>query len=257
MVKQAVRTVRIPVRRRARRAVGSSFDLRAGRATIPDGSPPAAACRPSAPAVSVSRASLRIMLSGRISAVRQRGRGRSAVFLRTRPASQRLTARNRQVIRRIYLSGLAVPVAALAIGVADVAPAWGANVVNATFHVPASVQTSPCSPGDVVNLSGDIHVVITATADGSGGYQTNTSLNSHLSGTSVTTGTRYVNSETQEEDWYAGAPFPTVHTSVHDFDLISQSGTPDYVLYMQMHETVTALGVPAAAVDNFWMDCRG
>jgi hypothetical protein len=85
----------------------------------------------------------------------------------------------------------------------------------------------------------------------------NTSLNSQMSGVSITTGTRYVNSENQQEAWYAGAPFPTVHSSTYDFQLISQSATPNYVLHMQMHETVTANGVPVAAPDHFSMNCTG
>jgi hypothetical protein len=137
------------------------------------------------------------------------------------------------------------------------APAARAGVVtNYTFHVPASVQTNPCFPGDVVNLNGDIHIVITTTAN-AGGYQTHNHLNSLLSGKSITTGTGYVNSEDNSEDWIARAPFPMVHTHTYDFDLVSKSATANYMLHMTMHETVTAMGVPAAAVDNWRMDCQG
>ena len=151
---------------------------------------------------------------------------------------------------------LAAPLALFAFQLARPAPASAANVVNYTFHVPANVQTNPCFPADVVNLNGDIHVVITTTADKRGGYHVTNSLNSQLSGLSITTGTKYVNSENQQEDWYARAPWPAVHTHTYDFLLISNNGTPDYVLHMTMHETVTAGGVPTATVDNFSMDCK-
>jgi len=151
---------------------------------------------------------------------------------------------------------LAAPLVLFAVQLARPAPASAANVVNYTFHVPANVQTNPCFPADVVNLNGDIHVVITTTADKRGGYHVTNSLNSQLSGLSITTGTKYVNSENQQEDWYARAPWPAVHTHTYDFLLISNNGTPDYVLHMTMHETVTAGGVPAATVDNFSMDCK-
>jgi hypothetical protein len=153
--------------------------------------------------------------------------------------------------------GLAFAVSVLLVATGFNNPASAANVVNYTFHVPASVQTNPCFPADVVNLSGDIHVVITTTADKRGGYHVTNSLNSQLSGLSITTGTKYVNSENQQEDWYARAPWPAVHTHTYDFLLISNNGTPDYVLHMTMHETVTAGGVPTAVVDNFSMDCKG
>ena len=152
---------------------------------------------------------------------------------------------------------LAAPLALFAVQLVRPAPASAANVVNYTFHVPASVQTNPCFPADVVNLSGDIHVVITTTADKRGGYRVTNSLNSQLSGLSITTGTKYVNSESKQDDWNARAPWPAVYTHTYDFLLVSNNGTPDYVLHMTMHETVTAGGVPTATVDNFSMDCKG
>lgn len=152
---------------------------------------------------------------------------------------------------------LATPLGLFAVQLVRPTPASAANVVNVTFHVPAQVQTNPCFPADVINLSGDIHVVITTTNDRRGGYHVNNSLNSQLSGLSITTRTKYVNSENQQEDWYARAPWPAVHTHTYDFLLISNNGTPDYMLHMTMHETVTAGGVPTATVDNFSMDCKG
>jgi hypothetical protein len=155
---------------------------------------------------------------------------------------------------RVVALLIAVPLAFLAFGVT---PAQASNVVNATFHVPASVQTNPCFMTDVVNLSGDIHVVITTTAAGNGSYRLNNHLNSQLKGVSITTGTKYVNSENQEDESYVRPPYPTVHTHTYDFLLLSQSNTPNYVLHMTMHETVNANGVPTATVDNFSMDCQG
>jgi hypothetical protein len=149
---------------------------------------------------------------------------------------------------------LAVPLVVLAIGVQ---PATAANVVNTTIHVPAQVEINPCYPLDVVNLSGDIHVVITTTTDGKGGYHVTNKLNSQLSGVSITTGTKYVNAEEKEDEWYARPPFPAIHTHTYDFLLVSQSNTPNYVLHMTMHETVNAQGVPTATADNFSMDCQG
>jgi hypothetical protein len=129
--------------------------------------------------------------------------------------------------------------------------------VNTTFHTPADVQPNPCFPADVINLNGNIHVVITTTTAGNGSYRVNNHLNSHLRGRSITTGTWYVNSESSDDEWYARPPFPAVHTHTYDFLLLSRSDTPNFVLHMTMHETVTANGVPAATVDSFRMDCQG
>jgi hypothetical protein len=149
---------------------------------------------------------------------------------------------------------LAIPLAVLGIGNQSAA---AANVVNVTFHPPASVQPNPCYPVDVVNLSGDIHIVITTTTDSAGGYRVNNHLDSQLSGASITTGTKYVNSENKEDEWYARPPFPAIHTQTYDFLLVSQSNTPNYVLHMTMHETVNAQGVPTATIDRFSEDCQG
>jgi hypothetical protein len=149
--------------------------------------------------------------------------------------------------------------AATAIVAACLTPstAQAADVVNTTFHVPASVMTNPCFPADVLNLSGDIHVVITTTADGTGGFHTVNTLNSQLSGASITSGLKYVSSEESSDDWYARPPYPEIHTHTYDFDVNSQTGVDNYVMHITMHETVTANGIPAAQVDQYQMDCRG
>jgi hypothetical protein len=139
--------------------------------------------------------------------------------------------------------------------------ALASNVVNTTFHVPANPSTNPCFPNDVVNLNGDIHVVIATTANGRGGYRVQHHLNSHMSGVSITTGTKYVNNETSNDQWDAGPPFPVVHKQSYDFVLISQGRTPNYVLHMTMHETVDggndAGNVADVTADGWSMDCRG
>ena len=138
------------------------------------------------------------------------------------------------------------------------APAADARlVVNYSLHNPAFVMVSPCVAEDVVNLNGNIHIVITTTEAESGSYRVNNHLNSHLTGYSITTTTRYLSSETRDEEWYARPPFPAVHTQTYDFNLISRSGADDYVLHVTMHETVNANGVPTATVDTIRMDCKG
>jgi hypothetical protein len=137
------------------------------------------------------------------------------------------------------------------------AAANAANVVNYTFHNPAAVMDNPCAPGDVVNLNGNLHVVISTTSNGNGGYHVDNHLNSHLRGYSITTGLKYSNSETNDEDWNAQPPFEAVHTHTYNFELNSSTGQDNYILKIEMHETVTANGTPTAVVDNYRMECRG
>ena len=157
--------------------------------------------------------------------------------------------------RRSWLGlGLAVPVLLLALAAAPAARA--ANDVNYTLHVPADVYTNPCFPADFLNLNGDIHIVMTTTESGAG-YRVNYHLNSQFSGTSITTGTKYVHSADEENSFFADPPWPAVHTHTEDFVLLSQSSTPNFVMHVTMHETVTPTGMPTAGVDNVRMDCQG
>ncbi len=155
-----------------------------------------------------------------------------------------------------WLPGLlaAIPLALLGVGMQQ---AVAANVVNYTVHVPASIATSPCVPGDVLNLSGDIHIVITTTADGSGGYHVTNQLNSNFTGVGLVTGINYVSNENKSDDSYVGAPFPAILTHTYDWLLVSQSNTSNYVMHMTMHETINSNGVPTATVDNFSAECQG
>jgi hypothetical protein len=148
---------------------------------------------------------------------------------------------------------LAVPLVLLGIGIQ---PAAAANVVNVTFHVPVSVQENPCVP-ELINLNGDIHIVMTSTDDHNGGYHEVNQLNSNFSGVGLLTGVKYVSNENESDDFYARPPFPVIHTHTYDWLLLSQSNTPNYVLHMTMHETVNAQGVPTATVDNLNMGCQG
>jgi hypothetical protein len=157
--------------------------------------------------------------------------------------------------RLLWIVGLLVIVLSLVVG-AGVRPAAAETVVT-TIHVPAQVETNPCFPGDVINLNGDIQIVVSTTADGSGGYRVVDQVSSKLKGVSITTGTKYANNANQTDEWIAQPPLPVVHTQTYDFLLISKSNVPNYVLHMAMHETIDANGVPTVVVDNFYMDCQG
>ncbi|MFI7602421.1 hypothetical protein [Actinoplanes sp. NPDC049681] len=163
---------------------------------------------------------------------------------------------SRRLVRRTLPVLVAAPLVA---GTATIAvlPAEAATVVNATIHVPADVRTNPCSPGDVLNLDGDIHIVITTTANGRTGYQVKDHLNAHLSGVSITTGTKYLSNETTNGSWSTGPDLPAVHRDVYSFLLISQGKTPNYELSATVRETVDGSGGADVAAEQWSMSCRG
>jgi NMD protein affecting ribosome stability and mRNA decay len=156
--------------------------------------------------------------------------------------------------RLILLLAAAPALVWAAISAAPTASA--ATIVNATIHTPADVQINPCSPGDVVNLNGDIHIVITTTANGRDGYQFKNQMNAHLSGVSITTGTKYVSNQTTNTQWSTGT-LPVVHREVQDYLLVSQSKTPNYVLHMTVRETINDAGAVDVTAEKWSADCQG
>jgi hypothetical protein len=162
----------------------------------------------------------------------------------------------RQLVRRILSILVLGTLVAWATGL-TASPALAANVVNVTIHVPSSVQVNPCFPSDDVNLSGDIHIVITTTANGRSGYQVKAHLNSHMSGYSLVTGTKYVSNETRNAQWSAPPPFPVVDAETYKFNLVSKGDTPNYVVHVTVHDTVNASGdVTDVTADEWSINCR-
>ena len=148
-------------------------------------------------------------------------------------------------------------VAAAAVLPALATDAHAADIVNTTINVPAMVVNG-CAAGDLVALSGDLHVVISETADGSGGYHMQRTTNyDQLKGTSLVTGVSYTAQATSEDSWYAGAPFPTTHTHADQTEYLAQGSTDNFILRLRTHVTVTAAGVPTATVDDIRADCTG
>jgi hypothetical protein len=154
------------------------------------------------------------------------------------------------------LRSLLLPVA-VAVAAAVQAPTATAETVNTTMNIPANVRDNPCMPGDVVNTSGTLHIVLSTRTDSRGGHHVNMHTNEEGKGQSLTTGVSYLASEVRDESWYAGAPFPTTHTTTHSLLLVSQASTPNLVLRYTLHVTVNALGVPTATVENVRTECAG
>lgn len=139
-------------------------------------------------------------------------------------------------------------------------PAMADNVINVTINDQASVYDNPCAPplGEPVAVSGAIHIVITTTLDGAGGYHTTINSNEAFSGQGLVSGTTYRGTNMHEYSFYAGAPFPVVNTNDMSTSLISQGGsTQNYQFSYDIHVTINSNGVPTASVDNLRMKCTG
>lgn len=155
-------------------------------------------------------------------------------------------------------AGLAVLAAGVVLGCAgsaSAAPAGGP--VNVTIKIPADVRPNPCSPGDVIVLSGVMHILIFTRADGSGGYHVDNQVQLHGSGTSLGTGVQYVGHDSSLHSFYAGAPFPVADTTTYSTGLHGRGPTDDFVMEVTIHTTVNANGEATAMPVKVDLKCVG
>jgi type 1 fimbria pilin len=163
-----------------------------------------------------------------------------------------MTATGRRTFARTAAAAMLLPALVLLL---LAAPAWAANVVNVTIHIPTTVYDNPCV-GEPVALHGDIHVVVSTTTDTSGSFHFVSKWNASYSGTGLLSGGAYTASESKQESWTA-SQLPASHTTTSVIKLISKGGAQNAFLYTTMTTTIDANGVPTVTVDSTLINCRG
>ena len=128
---------------------------------------------------------------------------------------------------------------------------------NVTVPVELTVEV-PCAAGgagEVVALSGRLHMLVHVTIDGGGGLHIRSHTNPQgVSGTGLTTGTLYrATGATQER---ASIGRTDTFTYVNNFRIIGAGRGNDYVLHQNLHVTVNANRAITADADNFRIECR-
>ena len=172
-----------------------------------------------------------------------------------KPKHQRRRGRGR--IGAALVAVFALPLLAVAADLHRPTPARAANVVNVTIRIPAQVEPNPCTPGDLVALSGQLHILLSITEDPQGGYHVSETAREKLAGASLVTGVKYGASKTETWSWFAGTPFPAVNTHTIDSELVSQAGTDNFIAHTTIHTTINANGVPTVTVDAIRLECAG
>ena len=127
-----------------------------------------------------------------------------------------------------------------------------------TYPISAS-ETNPCT-GEVVQLTGEGHIVMHFTVDNAGGIHVVDITNSMgpLRGVALITGTVYQANETVSSTINKNGPSPQFEfTFVMSEVLISQGATPNFVVHTTVHATVNANALPTAQVLNTKADCSG
>ena len=157
---------------------------------------------------------------------------------------------------------MAAPLLAVALlmpGLVRTAPAEAAIVTQEKVPVDIAVFV-PCAnggAGELVLLSGNLHIVITATDDGAGGLHLTTHFQPQgISGVGDVTGDKYQATGVTRDNQNVKPPFPAEYTYVNNFKIIGQGPDNNLLVHENVHLTVNANGEVTADVDNFSVECR-
>ncbi|MBI2852663.1 MAG: hypothetical protein HYX84_06145 [Chloroflexi bacterium] len=146
----------------------------------------------------------------------------------------------------------------VALTIGTVVPANAEVVTN--ISVPINVLVFvPCAnggAGELVSLSGNLHVLVTVTEDEAGGFHLSASNNPQgISGTGLTTGANYRGTGVtrQELNLTNGA---SEVTFVNNFRIIGQGTGNNFLVHQTVHLTVNANGEVTADVVIDSVDCK-
>jgi hypothetical protein len=136
--------------------------------------------------------------------------------------------------------------------------AGGGQTVRTTLNIPAMVADNLCN-GDVVELSGDLHITTTTTPHADGGFSVRSSADArNLRGFRIAplppVGYHGWDSE-DSYSYYAAPPQPSQHRTVHWTRLVPESDQPVMYVVFEIRETVLADGVVVPVLDRMELRC--
>jgi hypothetical protein len=136
------------------------------------------------------------------------------------------------------------------------APAQAAAI---TDIIPVNIQLFvPCAnngQGEIVVLSGNLHVVFQLAFDNRGGVLVKTESNPQgVSGVGQSTGNKYQGTGVTEQTTTAKVGFQA--TAVNNFRIIGQGTGNNLILHLNFHFTVNPNGTVTVFADNFSVQCK-
>jgi hypothetical protein len=150
-----------------------------------------------------------------------------------------------------------VPLAAAALALGQAAPSVAdATATTTSLSVPIDIVVFiPCA-SDLVELTGNLHIVTTVVMDASGGVHVSTLFNPQdVSGIGVPSGAMYRGTGETRFDFQTSGPPPFNFTFVNNFKIIGQGPDNNLLIHENVHITVNADGTTTATVDNFSFSC--
>jgi hypothetical protein len=149
-------------------------------------------------------------------------------------------------------------IAAVALAGATTAGAQ-ATTVTTNERVPiALVAFVPCAndgAGELVQLTGTLHVLTHVTIDDQGGLHVKQHFQPQgVSGVGLTTGDKYQGTGVTQDQFNATAGLE--QTSINNFRIIGQGPDNNLLVHATFHVTITPNGDVTTIVDNFSVECR-
>jgi len=131
--------------------------------------------------------------------------------------------------------------------------------VQTNLKVPVTIGVFiPCAAagaGEVVFLTGNLHVLLRFTMDQAGGIHVASHFQPQgISGTGQTTGEKYQATGVTQDQF--NARVGVEETFINNFRIIGQGNGNNFLIHETFHITFNANGIPTASVDNFSVDCR-
>lgn len=157
---------------------------------------------------------------------------------------------------------LTLAVALGLVGLVGIRPALAqADTVTTSVRIPLPQpfqRLVPCAAegaGELVDLSGTLHLLFHTTLDGSGGFHTRFLANPQgVTGIGLTTGDIYRGTGMSGEEF--NGTVGEEHTRIDNFRLIGPGPGNNFLMHQTLHTTVNANGVATAYVSNFTVECR-
>jgi hypothetical protein len=149
---------------------------------------------------------------------------------------------------------LVLAVVLLTISVQPIHAAVQTNVkvpVNIGVFIPCAADGA----GEVVFLTGNLHVLLRFTMDQAGGIHATSHFQPQgISGNGQTTGDKYQGTGVTQDEF--NAKVGVEETLINNFRIVGQGPGNNVLIHENIHITFNANGVPTASVDNFSVDCR-
>jgi hypothetical protein len=131
--------------------------------------------------------------------------------------------------------------------------------VTTNLKVPTNIPVFiPCAAdgeGEVVTLSGDLHILLRFTTTPSGGIHAGAHFQPQgISGLGEITGDKYQGTGVTQNEFNATVGIE--ETSINNFRIIGQGTGNNFLVHQVLHITINARGDVTAFVDQLSVDCR-